>query len=125
MFGRTMFNLFGHIVAKDFTPMHIIFLLMIGELFLSFEAEKFDAKKISSLFIIVIELFMLLIFTEIIELHFWGLDYNTKKSINDRQYELSQTFDSKSEDSGIEIDGPKIEMTQTGTIRDSTWSKNS
>ena len=125
MFGRTMFNLFGHIVAKDFTPMHIIFLLMIGELFLSFEAEKFDAKKISSLFIIVIELFMLLIFTEIIELHFWGLDYNTKKSINNRQYNLSQTFDSKSEDSGIEIDGAKIEMTQTGTIRDSTWSKNS
>ena len=28
MFSRALFNLFGHILAKDFTPSHIIFLLL-------------------------------------------------------------------------------------------------
>jgi hypothetical protein len=52
MFSRALFNLFGHIIANEFTPSHVIFLLMIGELFLSFKADKFDATKIISLFII-------------------------------------------------------------------------
>ena len=112
MFGRTMFNLFGHIVAKDFTPVHVMFLLMIGELFLSSKADNFDANKIISLFVIAFELFILLIFTEIIELHFWGLDHNTKKNISDRQNRLSQ-LDGKSEDSGIEIEGGEFEMEET------------
>ena len=112
MFGRTMFNLFGHIVAKDFTPVHVMFLLMIGELFLSFKADNFDANKIISLFVIAFELFILLIFTEIIELNFWGLDHNTKKNISDRQNRLSQ-LDGKSEDSGIEIEGGEFEMEKT------------
>jgi hypothetical protein len=121
MFGRTMFNLFGHVVAKDFTPVHVMFLLMIGELFLSFKADKFDAAKIISLFIIAFELFMLLIFTEIIELHFWGLDFNTKKSISDRQNRLSQ-LDGKSEDSGIEIEGGEFEM--ENTLKGSSLNKS-
>ena len=83
MFSRALFNLFGHIIAKDFTPSHVIFLLMIGELFLSFKSD-FDGKKIGSLIIILVEVFMLLVFTEIIELNFCNLQYNTMKNIRER-----------------------------------------
>ena len=98
MFSRALFNLFGHIIAKDFTPSHAIFLLMIGEILLAFK-DKFDGKKIASLIIILIEIFMLLVFTEIIELNFWGLEYNTKKNIKEREKLLAE-MDSKSDDSG-------------------------
>ena len=99
MFSRSIFNIFGHIIAKDFTPSHVIFLLMLGELLLCFKND-FDLKYIGSLFIIAVELFLLLIFTEIIELHFWKLDYNTKKNIRIREQRLT-AMDSKSDDSGI------------------------
>ena len=98
MFSRALFNLFGHIIANEFTPSHVIFLLMIGEIFLAFK-DSFDSKHIASLFIILVEIFMLLIFTEIIELNFWGLDYNTKKNIRERERSVT-ALDSKSDDSG-------------------------
>ena len=98
MIGRSIFNIFGHIIAKDFTPSHVIFLLMLGELFLSF--KDFDAKKIASIFIILVELFMLLIFTEIIELNFCNLNYNTKRNIRKREEKITE-MDEKSDDSGI------------------------
>ena len=97
MFSRGLFNLFGHIIAKDFTPSHFIFLLMIGEIVLAF--KNFEPIKIASLFIILIEIFMLLVFTEIIELNFCGLEYNTKKNIKERE-KVSSELDSKSDDSG-------------------------
>ena len=98
MFSRGLFNLFGHIIAKDFTPSHFIFLLMIGEIFLIF-INNIDRKKIASLFIILIEILMLLIFTEIIELNFCGLEHNTKKHIKERE-KLSAELDLKCDDSG-------------------------
>ena len=70
---------------------------MIGEILLAF--KNFELIKIASLFIILIEIFMLLIFTEIIELNFCGLEYNTKKNIKERE-KLSAELDSKSDDSG-------------------------
>ena len=42
---------------------------------------------------------MLLIFTEIIELNFCGLEYNTKKNIRERERKIT-ALDSKSDDSG-------------------------
>ena len=98
MFSRALFNLFGHIIANEFTPSHVIFLLMIGEIFLAFKGS-FDSKHIGSLFIILVEIFMLLIFTEIIELNFCGLEYNTKKNIRKRERMIT-ALDSKSDDSG-------------------------
>ena len=98
MFSRALFNLFGHIIANEFTPSHVIFLLMIGEIFLAFKGT-FDTKHIGSLFIILVEIFMLLIFTEIIELNFCELEYNTKKNIRERERKIT-ALDSKSDDSG-------------------------
>ena len=98
MISRALFNLFGHIIANEFTPSHVIFLLMIGEIFLAFKGT-FDTKHIGSLFIILVEIFMLLIFTEIIELNFCGLEYNTKKNIRERERKIT-ALDSKSDDSG-------------------------
>ena len=105
MISRALFNLFGYIIAKDFTPSHVIFLLMIGEILLAFK-EKFDGTKVASLFIILVEIFMLLIFTEIIEINFCGLEYNTKKNIKIREKLLAE-LDSKSDDSG-DIGGIEI-----------------
>ena len=45
----------------------------------------FDWKKLGSLIIILIEMFLLLIFTEIIENNLWDLNYNTKKNIDKRE----------------------------------------
>ena len=111
MIGRSIFNIFGHIIAKDFTPSHVIFLLMLGELFLSFKSE-FNATKIFSIFIILVELFMLLIFTEIIELNFCNLNHNTKKNIIDREEKLRE-MDERSDDSGIII-GSDLKISETG-----------
>ena len=124
MFSRGLFNLFGHIIAKDFTPSHFIFLLMIGEIFLVF--KKFEPMKLASLFIILIELFMLLIFTEIIELNFCGLEYNTKKNIKEREKLLAE-LDSKSDDSG-DIDGLQLkeisEKDNSSSLDNSLFNKS-
>ena len=50
MFSRTLFNLFQHIIAKDFTPSHCIFILIIGEIVLLFK-KGFKAREIVDLFI--------------------------------------------------------------------------
>jgi len=106
MFSRALFNLFGHIIAKDFTPSHVILLLMLGEVLLSFKTE-FTTIKIISLIIILFEIFMLLIFTEIIELNFCGLEYNTKKNIRKRVKNITN-IDLKMDDSGEIGEGLQI-----------------
>jgi len=98
MFSRTIFNLFSNIIANDFTPSHVIFILIVGEIFLLFK-DGFEIREIADLFIILIEIFMLLIFTEIIELNFCKLQYNTKKNIRERE-KLLLEYDQKSDDSG-------------------------
>ena len=98
MFSRTLFNLFQHIIAKDFTPSHCIFILIIGEIVLLFK-KGFKAREIVDLFIIAIEIFMLLVFTEIIELNFCKLQKNTRKNIRQREQLLIE-LDQMSDDSG-------------------------
>ena len=110
LFGRAFFNLFSHIIAKDFTPIHVIFLLMIGEIVLAFDSKS-PGIIVVNLVVIICVIFLLLIFTEIIELHFCGLDRNTKKSINAREANLSD-LDSRSDDSGIELEGNIIPLNE-------------
>ena len=98
MFFRIVFNLTGHFISRDLTPSHIIFLEMIGDIMSAFQGD-FDWKKLGSLIIILIEMFLLLIFTEIIEINLWDLNYNTKKNIDKREKKLIES-DSKSDDSG-------------------------
>ena len=110
LLGRTIFNLFSHIVTKDFTPIHVIFLLMLGEIVLAFDSKS-AGIIIVNLIVIISVIFLLLIFTEIIELHFWGLDRNTKKNISIRQSQMVDD-DNKSDDSGIELDGNIIPINE-------------
>ena len=121
MIGRSIFNIFGHIIAKDFTPSHVIFLLMLGELFLSF--KDFVTKKIASIFIILVELFMLLIFTEIIELNFCNLNYNTKRNIRKREEKITE-MDEKSDDSGILL-GENLRVREQSLEETATFNNTS
>ena len=121
MFSRALFNLFGHIIAKDFTPSHVILLLMLGEVLLSFKTE-FTTIKIISLIIILFEIFMLLIFTEIIELNFCGLEYNTKKNIREREQNAIY-FDSKTDDSGDIGEG--LQIKENDGYRNNSFTQSS
>ena len=110
LFGRAFFNLFSHIIAKDFTPIHVIFLLMIGEIVLAFDSKS-PGIIVVNLVVIISVIFLLLVFTEIIELHFCGLDRNTKKNINAREANVND-FDAHSDDSGIELEGNLIPLNE-------------
>ena len=81
----------------------------------------FDWKKLGSLIIILIEMFLLLIFTEIIEINLWDLNYNTKKNIDKREKKLIES-DSKSDDSG---DIGCIEMPKYNDDNDYDTSRDS
>ena len=109
-FGRAFFNLFSHIIAKDFTPIHVIFLLMIGEIVLAFDSGS-PGIIVVNLVVIISVIFLLLVFTEIIELHCCGLDRNTKKNINAREANVND-FDAHSDDSGIELEGNLIPLNE-------------
>lgn len=78
MICRCIFNLFSLITIKYFTPSHIIFILIIGEL------ELFIDRDWKSILSICIAFVMMLIFTEILELNFFGLSENTRKNIMNR-----------------------------------------
>ena len=83
MFGRGIFILFGYVLVNDFTPLHIVLILIIGEISFAFNNEynwKLYLKIVFFLFLI----FFILIFLEIIELNLCGLQQNTKKNIIDR-----------------------------------------
>ena len=56
---------------------------MMGEISLFWE-KKDTSEVIITIFIFIVEFFMLLIFCEIIEINICGLKYNTKKNIEKR-----------------------------------------
>jgi len=128
MFSKLSFNIFGLLTNKYFTPSHVNILLIIGQISFSFKYKN-DYKLYLTAVIFCFVLFLLLVFTEIIELNFCGLQQYTKKSITERS--IRQTLlDSKNEfyddlmseeernspdsrnssSSTIEIDGYSIEM---------------
>ena len=80
LMSRLLFNLFGLITIKNYTPSHIVILLIIGEIQFIFEEKEIWIIILEVIFILII-LFMILVFTEIIELNFWGLQIDTKKNI--------------------------------------------
>jgi len=128
MFSKLSFNIFGLLTNKYFTPCHVNILLIIGQISFSFKYKN-DYKLYLTAVIFCFVLFLLLVFTEIIELNFCGLQQYTKKNITERS--IRQTLlDSKNEfyddlmseeernspdsrnssSSTIEIDGYSIEM---------------
>ena len=81
MLSRLSFNIFGLLTIKYFTPSHVAILLIIGEISFSFKYKK-DYILYLTIVIFCFLLFMLLVFTEIIELNFCKLQEYTKKKYN-------------------------------------------
>ena len=122
MLGRLLFNLFSHITIKYFTSSHVFLILIMGEISsLDFRNKNKDGRFIVSIIIFIIEFLMILIFCEIIELNFCGLEKNTKKNILQRT--ILAEYEDNNEDEltndSIEIsDGLELNMDCRDTIND-------
>ena len=127
-FGRLISNLFGHIIVKHYTSSHIILVLILGEIGLAFK-EKHEWKEIVQFSLFVFALFILLIFTEIIEINACDLEKNTRKNIQLRE-ELEGDNDVRegilpnesNQANKVEFDGVEIDLRSNKSSRSS--SKN-
>ena len=128
-FGRLISNLFGHIIVKHYTSSHIILVLILGEIGLAFK-EKHEWKEIVQFSLFVFALFILLIFTEIIEINACEKKKNTRKNIQLRE-ELEGDNDIRegilpnesNQANKVEFDGVEFELIRNKSSRSST--KNS
>ena len=128
-FGRLISNLFGHIIVKHYTSSHIILVLILGEIGLAFK-EKHEWKEIVQFSLFVFALFILLIFTEIIEINACDLEKNTRNNIQLRE-ELEGDNDIRegilpnesNQANKVEFDGVEIDLRSNKSSRSS--SKNS
>jgi len=101
MLTRLGFNLFSIITMKKYTPSHVTLILIIGEIYFTFKFEntfKFYAKIV----IYCILLFVVLVFTEIIEINYWELSHNTRKNIMKRADMQQYQSDSRTESSSFD-----------------------
>ena len=110
MSGRLLFNLFSHITIKHFTSYHVFLLLIMGDLSsLDWRGKNFGEECII-IVIFFIEFIMILIFCEIIELDFCGLEENTRKNIVTRaaseQFEIGEENNNQIEQ--VELSGGLI-----------------
>jgi len=98
-------NLIILTTIKLFTPFHFIIVLVIGEFEkILYEYDKW--KTYIELFIVCIIFFMILIFNEIIELHFFDLSQDIKRyGINRANDELTESIASDDEDEDIDLEG--------------------
>lgn len=83
MINRVTFNLFTHFTLKYFSPSHVVFILILGEISLDWIGKSIF-EIVSNALIFIIELFFLLVFCERLELNFCGLDENTKRNMEKR-----------------------------------------
>ena len=91
-----------NITIQNYTIGHIFLPYQINA-FISNAEEKFNNNAYPKLIILSIYIFMTLVFLEIIELKFWGLNKNTKRNIEIRAIEDSVNS-MKKENTLIEID---------------------
>ena len=82
-FTRFIFYFFSFMTIKYYSPSHIILILIIGEfIYVFFDIKKETWKIVLNAFLLTIILLMVLIYLEIIELNFCGLDENLKRNID-------------------------------------------
>ena len=98
-FNRLISNLFGHIVVKHYTSSHKILILILGEIGLAFK-EEHGWKEIVQFVLFCLTLFILLIFTEIIEINACDLEKNTRKNI-----ELRESMEEEDDDENYDMNG--------------------
>ena len=102
MVGRVLFNLFSHFTIKYYSSCHVVLLLIMGEISLDWKDKKnYEIALTSGIFFI--ELCMLLVFCEIIELNFCGLEKNTRKNIQERARLIQNDNDTNSRGSSTEM----------------------
>ena len=99
MITRWIFSLFVLIIIKKYTPSHVILIFLIGEIGFALTTGILFLKIINVIIFIFL-IILILIFTEIIELNFFGLSKNTKKNISKRADNLSFV----SIDSNVEVE---------------------
>ena len=109
-----------NIIIENFTMCHIFLPYQIG-IFIN-NATAFSDNFYSMLIILILEIFMTLVFLEIIELKFCGLNQNIKRNIEMRAIEDSVNS-MKKENESLEIDNyitvlkdDQIEIEQRITI---------
>ena len=120
LLSRWIFNLFSLIVIKYYTASHVIFLLIIGEVENAFIDISDPWLQYMAVIVYIALLILLIIFTEIFVLNFWGCEKDTKNIISQRalnkEIEDSLTGDDTSgRDSNLDIeidDGIEIHMTK-------------
>ena len=87
-----VYNLFLLITIKNYTACHSLIIFIFYQLDIDHD-EKW--RILVDIIIFIIILFMLLVFNEVIELNFFGLQKDTKKNIRERA--RSETFEDKKE----------------------------
>ena len=118
MLGRVFFNLLSHFTIKHFTSSHVILLLIMGEISLDW-AEKKTSDVLITAGIFIVELFMLLVFCELIELNFCGLEENTKRNIKERAKLAQYDQNDDSRDSKEIWDGLELSSESQSSINNS------
>ena len=117
MLARASFNLFSHITIKYYTASHVILILILGEIFVSF-IEKNTGDILIKLGISIVELIMVLVFCEIIELNFCDLEKNTRKNIQERAKLSIYDEEEEGRESKIVIEGLELNSEENSTIND-------
>ena len=122
MITRLLFNLFSNITVKYYTPPHIALILLIGEITFIFDHER-DLFFYIKVVITMLITFFLLVFLEIIELNFCGLQKFTRKNIAERADKASGQSDDSNDVDGLEIhsngssDGENSKDTDSQSMR--------
>jgi hypothetical protein len=88
IFQSGIFQILSYIIINDFTICHIFLFYQVLELADSFIEIFNNGINFFVIYLLIIsgifEIFIVLIFLEIIELRFCGLNYNTKRNIKER-----------------------------------------
>lgn len=92
---------------KRYSPCHSFIIFLFGQLAYHFYNFEFKGSSIAIIICMLIMLLFSLIFSEIVEIYFWGLSYNLKRSImlraenetNDDSLNKVDTFDINSQNS--------------------------
>ena len=102
-----------YIIIDIFTPFHIFLLTILSDMIIliieggSYFSEDINAS-IMYIFFVIIGIFMILVFIEIIQLNFCGLSYMTKKNIEERSRLDSMLIDDNDDEENNKEDKEEV-----------------
>ena len=79
-----IYNLLVIVTCENFTPCHVLILLIINEYYYYLKMNKNKVLNFIGIFILLLIFFMFLFFIEVLELNLFGISINTKKNIGIR-----------------------------------------